>query len=164
MRVTRDANGTLTLTNVETFVRVLRALFITALFGVWFAPIPVQQRAMWAGVSALFALALTAADERSLFVFDARAAELRWRKDTPFRHEAGAVPLSTITRLSLEHDIRLGARPGGARRLVIQTTRGPIPVTTAFTGVGAAAETAGKAVQAYLASIRSDRPVEFITT
>lgn len=164
MRVSRDASGTLTITNVEVFVRVLRAVFVTGMLAVWFAPIDPGQRAMWAGVAGLFALALTAADERSLFVFDSHDAVLRWRKDTPFRHVAGTVPFSAITGLSLERDFRSNGRRGNARRLVIHTTSGPLPVTTAFTGLGSAAEDAARELQRYFAAAQPQRALELIPT
>ena len=163
MRVSRDASGTLTITNVETSVRVVRAGFVTLMLAVWFAPIAPSQRAAWALVLGLFALALTAADERSLFVFDSHAGVLRWRKDTPFRHSAGTVPFSAITGLSLERDFARGVQRGGARRLVILTAKGPLPVTSAFTGVGRGAEETGQRLREYLTAAQPQRTVELIS-
>jgi len=163
MRVSRDAAGTLTITNVELFLRVARAGMVTAMLAVWFAPIPPLKRAAWALVTGLFALAITAADERAVFVFDSHDGVLRWRKDTPFRHASGTVPFSAITGLSLERDFSQNGARGNARRLVIHTTNGPLPVTNAFTGVGSAAEDAGRALQEYLTAAQPQRPVELIS-
>ena len=163
MRVSRDAAGTLTITNVELFLRVVRAGMVTAMLAVWFAPIPPLQRAAWAFVTGLFALALTAADERAVFVFDSHDGVLRWRKDTPFRHESGTVPFSAITGLSLERDFARNGSRGNARRLVIHTAKGPLPVTNAFTGIGSAAEDAGRVLQQYLTAAQPQRPVELIS-
>jgi hypothetical protein len=162
MRVSRDASGTLTITNVEAFVRVLRAGFVTLMLAVWFAPIAPSQRAAWALVFGLFALALTAADERSLFVFDSHAGVLRWRKDTPFRHSAGTVAFSAITGLSIERDFARPGQRGGARRLVILTTKGPLPITSAFTGWGRAAEETGQLLREYLIAAQPQRTIDLI--
>jgi hypothetical protein len=163
MRVSRDASGTLTITNVEAFVRVMRAGFVTLMLAVWFAPIAPSQRAAWALVLGLFALALTAADERSLFVFDSHAGVLRWRKDTPFRHSAGTVQFSAITGLSIERDFSRDGQRGTARRLVILTAKGPLPITSAYTGVGSAAEDTGQLLRDYLAAAQPQRNVELIS-
>jgi hypothetical protein len=163
MRVSRDASGTLTITNVEQFVRVVRAGMVTGMLAVWFAPIPPLQRAGWALVTGLFALALTAADERAVFVFDSHDGVLRWRKDTPFRHESGTVPFGAITGLSLERDFSRNGVRGNAKRLVIHTTKGPLPVTNAFTGFSHAAEDSGRQLQEYLTAAQPQRPVELIS-
>lgn len=159
MHIARDASGTLTVTNVESFIRLLRAFFIAVMLGIWLAPIEADQKIAWSLVCGLFVLALTAVDERSLFVFDTHAAMLRWRKDTPFRHLSGTVPYSAITGLSLERDFSRQGKRGTARRLVILTTNGPIPMTTAFTGVGGAAEETGRALQEYFARAKTRRAV-----
>jgi hypothetical protein len=163
MRVSRDASGTLTITNVELFLRVVRAGVVTVMLAVWFAPIPPLQRAGWALVAGLFALALTAADERAVFVFDSHDEVLRWRKDTPFRHASGMVPFGAITGLSLERDFARSGSRGSAKRLVIHTTNGPLPVTNSFTGFGRAAGDSGKILQEYLTEAQPQRPVELIS-
>jgi hypothetical protein len=163
MRVSRDASGTLTITNIELFVRVVRAGIVTVMLAVWFAPIPPLQRAAWALIAGVFALALTAADERAVFVFDSHDGVLRWRRDTPFRHESGTVPFGAITALSLERDFSRPGVRGNAKRLVIHTAKGPIPVTNAFTGVGRAAEQSGRMLQEYLTAAQPQRPVELIS-
>lgn len=163
MRVSRDASGTLTITNVELFLRLARAAIVTLMLAVWFAPIPPVQRAAWALVTGLFALALTSADERAVFVFDSHDGVLRWRKDTPFRHASGTVPFGAITGLSVERDFSRNGARGTAKRLVIHTTKGPLPVTNAFTGFGHAAEDSGRLLQEYLTSVQPQRSVELIS-
>jgi len=163
MRVSRDASGTLTITNIELFLRLVRAGIVTVMLAVWFAPILPLQRAAWALVAGVFALALTAADERAVFVFDSHDGVLRWKKDTPFRHASGTVPFSAITGLSLERDFSRSGSRGNAKRLVIHTTSGPLPVTNSFTGFGRAAEDSGRVLQEYLTAAQPQRPVELIS-
>jgi hypothetical protein len=131
MKASRDESGNLIVTNVEMFVRGLLVVFGVGVVAAWLAPIPTRQSLGWSVVCAVFGLALLAANERSTFVFDRRSALLRWRKDTPFRHLAGEMPFAAITALSIERDFKSAAPSpgrGGARRLVLLTTSGPIPI------------------------------------
>jgi hypothetical protein len=162
MNASRDAAGHLLVTNVETFIRVLLGLAMVGVVVAWTAPLPIRQAAGWTAVCSVFALALTAANERSTFAFDRQSLTLRWRRDTPFRHESGEVPFATITALSIERDFMKasrGPRRGGAKRLVLLTTQGPIPFTTSFTGIGTAAEEVGQEVRRYLMESIPDREI-----
>ena len=156
MTASRDAAGRLIVTNVEWFIRILLGLAAGGIVAAWLAPISMRSAWGWTALSAVFSLALSAANERSLFAFERHSRTLRWRRDTPFRHAAGDVPFAAITALSIEHDFR-SASPskgrGGARRLVLLTTEGPIPVTSAFTGIGSDAETVGREIQMYLKEV-----------
>jgi hypothetical protein len=164
MKASRDESGNLIVTNAEMFVRVLIGVFVVMVIAAWMGPATMRRPLGWSAVCAVFVLALVAADERSTFVFDRRSALLRWRKDTPFRHLAGEVPFSEITALSIERDLIDDSPPygrRGARRLVLHTTSGPIPVTTAFTGVGSDAEGVGREVQQYLGDVSPGREIPF---
>lgn len=161
MRVERDTSGRLVVTNIETFLAVLLVLNIAGAIAVWFAPIDARTAAGWTATFGVFALALTAAQERSSFVFDGARGLLIWRKRTPFRNEGGELTLDDVTGLSLESDHSVGQH-GTARRLVILTRKGPIPVTTAFTGVGRGAEQAGELVRSYLAEQSPPRQMTFV--
>jgi hypothetical protein len=153
VRVSRDASDHLVVTNVETFIRILLGLAALGIVAAWTARATVAQALGWTAVCGVFALALTAANERSTFDFDRASLTLRWRRDTPFRHVSGEIPFSAITALSIERDFK-SASPsrgrGGARRLVLLTAQGPIPFTTAFTGLGSNAADVGEQVRGYL--------------
>jgi hypothetical protein len=168
MKASQDDSGNLIVTNVLTLVRALLGVFGVGVVVAWIAPIPSRQSLGWSAVCVVFVLALLAADERSTFVFDRRAGILRWRQDTPFRHLSGEVPFASITALSVERDFRFrGATPsqgrGGARRLVLLTTSGVIPFTTAYTGIGSDAEDVGGIVQQYLADVAPGREIPLRT-
>jgi hypothetical protein len=60
------------------------------------------------------------------------------------------VPLSSITALSLQRDFATSGQRGNARRLVVITTQGPIPVTSAYSGLDKTQEPAGRAIQQFL--------------
>jgi hypothetical protein len=161
MNATRDQAGNLIVTNSERLIGVLLAAFLVAILGVWMAHAPIKQAVGWTAVSAIFGLALLAANERASFVFDREAAVVRWRQDTVFRHDSGEIPFAAITGLSLERDFNRISRRGGARRLVILTAGGAIPVTSAFSGVGRSNEDVGLAVQSYLRELGPGHEVPF---
>jgi hypothetical protein len=168
MKASKDESGNLMVTNVERFVRALLGAFGVGLIAAWIAPIPTRQSLGWSAVCVVFGLALLAANERSTFVFDRGARILRWSQDTPFRHLSGEVPFASITALSVERDFRFrGATPsqgrGGARRLVLLTTSGVIPFTSAYTGIGSDAEKVGRAVHQYLADGAPGREIPLRT-
>jgi hypothetical protein len=168
MRASQDNSGNLIVTNVQTFVRALLGAFAIGIVAAWVAPIPTGQSLGWSAVCVVFVLALLAANERSTLVFDRGARILRWSQDTPFRHQAGEVPFTAITALSVERDFRFrGATPsqgrGGARRLVLVTTSGVIPFTSAYTGFGSDAEDVGRIVQRYLAGVAPGREIPLRT-
>jgi hypothetical protein len=106
MKAWQDNSGNLIVINVLMFVRALLVAFGVGMVAAWIAPIPSRQSLGWSAVCVLFVLALLTADERSTFVFERRTGILRWRQDTPFRHEAGEVPFAAITGLSVERDFR----------------------------------------------------------
>ena len=160
MKAAVDSSGNLVVTNVETFLGLLFVGCTGAAVGVWFAPVPTRAAAGWTALLALFSLALLSSFERSSFVFDGARGILNWRKVTPFSRRAGEVPFQSITGLSLEQDRDASHR--GSRRLVIHTTKGPLSVTTAFTGVGTAAEQVGETVRSYLASSTPRQELQFI--
>jgi hypothetical protein len=109
----------------------------------------------------VYLLALLAADERTTFEFHATEGRLRWRRDGIFRHESGQVGFADITGLSLERDFRPGGRRGGAKRLVVHTTDGPIAVTAAYSGIGRSALTVGRTIHSYLKVSMPDRDIPF---
>jgi len=158
----RDNSGNLVVKNVETFIRALLVAVAVGAAAAWLAPIPRTQALGWTAICVVFGAALTAADERSTFIFDQRRAVVVWKQETPFRHEGGEIPFSSITGLSLERDFARGTRRGGARRLVLLTTSGPRPVTTAFTGIGTAAEQTARAIQSYLAEVDPAREIPLV--
>lgn len=162
MNASRDESGNLIVRNIETFVRALLCAFGVGMVAAWLVPITTRQSLGWSVVCTSFVLALLAANETSTFVFDRRSALVRWRRDTPFRHFAGEVPFAEITALSIERDFKSAAPSrgrGGGRRLVLLTTSGPVPVTTAFTGFGSDAEDVGREVQQYLGEVAPGREV-----
>lgn len=161
MTAARDTSGNLVITNVERFLALLLVLCITGAVAVWFTPVAFRTAAGWTALLATFALALTAALERSSFVFDGTRGVLTWRKTTPFRRDAGEVTLDDVTGLSLERD-HSATHQSSARRLVIHTRKGPIPVTTAFTGLGQNAERVGEMVRSYLAELSPPRTMPFV--
>ena len=161
MNAMRDQAGNLIVTNSERLTRVLLAGFVVAMLGIWIAHVPVRQAVGWTAVCAIFGLALLAANERASFVFDRETAVVRWRQDTAFRHDSGEIPFAAITGLSLERDFTRYSQRGSARRLVILTAGGAIPVTTAFSGLGRSNEDVGLMVQSYLNEIAPGRPVPF---
>jgi hypothetical protein len=89
---------------------------------------------------------------------------LTWRKDTAFRHVAGEIPFSAITALSLERDFAASGQRGNARRLVLLTREGPIPVTSAFSGMDRTQEPTGRAIQQFLIERRSGQDLPFHTS
>jgi len=168
MKASKDQSGNLIVTNVETFVRALLGAFGVGIVAAWVAPIPTRQSLGWSAVCVVFGLALLAANERSTFAFDRGARILRWSQDTPFRHLSGEVPFASITALSIERDFRFrsGAPSqgrGGARRLVLVTTSGVIPFTSAYTGLGSDAEDVGRIVQQYLTDAEPGREIPLRT-
>jgi hypothetical protein len=145
-------------------IGLLVGLAVIGMAAVWIAPITIGRALGWTAIGGVFALALAAAYERSTFDFDRGSLTLRWRRDTPFRHASGVVQFGAITGLSIERDFK-SANPamgrGGARRLVLLTTDGPIPFTTAFTGLGSSAEDVGREIRSYLKECVPDRDVPF---
>ncbi|HEX8944233.1 MAG TPA: hypothetical protein VF785_13930 [Gemmatimonadaceae bacterium] len=164
MKVSRDASDHLIVTSVETLIRILLGLAVLGIAVVWTSRATITQALGWTAVCAVFGLALTAANERSTFDFDRASLTLRWRQDTPFRHVSGEIPFSAITGLSIERDFK-SASPargrGGARRLVLLTAQGPIPFTTAFTGLGSNAADVGEEVRRYLTEALPGREIPF---
>jgi hypothetical protein len=112
----------------------------------------------------IFGIALVAADERSRFVFERQRSLITWRKDTPFRHDAGEIPFSSITALSLERDFARSGQRGSARRLVLLTTQGPIPVTSAYSGIDRTQERVGHAIREFLIERLPGREIPFQTS
>jgi hypothetical protein len=143
-------------------IGLLLGLAVVGMAAVWIAPTTLARALGWTAIGGVFGLALAAAYERSTFDFDRGSLTLRWRRDTPFRHASGVVPFGAITGLSIERDFK-SANPargrGGARRLVLLTTNGPIPFTTAFTGLGSGAEDVGQEVRRFLMECVPDRDV-----
>jgi hypothetical protein len=161
LRATRDGTDNLIVTNSERFVQTLLAACVAGPLVAWCA-LPARPALGWTVVSVVFGLALSAANERSEFVFDRRNAVVRWRKTTALRRESGRIPFSSITALSLERDFRFPPnRRGGARRLVIQTEGDMIPVTTAFHGTGGTSRDVGIQIQKYLLEVGSGRAIAF---
>jgi hypothetical protein len=162
VNASRNAPGHLVVTSVETMIGVLLGLAVVGMAAVWIAPTTIARALGWTAIAGVFGLALAAAYERSTFDFDRGSLALRWRRDTPFRHASGVVPFGAITGLSIERDFK-SASPamgrGGARRLVLLTTEGPIPFTTTFTGLGSGAEDVGQEVRRYLMECVPDRDV-----
>jgi hypothetical protein len=162
VNASRNAPGHLVVTNVETMIGALIGLAVVGMAAVWITPITIVRALGWTAIGGVFGLALAAAYERSSFDFDRGTLTLRWRRNTPFRHASGVVPFGAITGLSIERDFK-SANPasgrGGARRLVLLTTDGPIPFTTAFTGLGSGAEDVGQEVRRYLMECVPDRDV-----
>jgi hypothetical protein len=161
LQAMRDGADNLIVTNSERFVQTLLAACVAGPLVAWSA-LTARPALEWTVVCVVFGLALSAANERSEFVFDRRTAVVRWRRTAAFRTESGQIPFSSITALSLERDFRFPpSRRGGARRLVIQTQGDMIPVTTAFHGTGSASRDIGIQVQKYLLEVASGRTVAF---
>lgn len=163
MRIERTERGDLVVTNRETFLRVLLLACVAVIVLVWLTPVPLRQAIAWSAVCLIFGLALLAADEQSRFVFDSARGMLTWRKDTVFRHDAGETPFASITALSLERDFARSGQRGSARRLVVLTTEGPIPVTSAFSGLGRTQERVGRDIQQFLGERSPPRSIPFVT-
>jgi hypothetical protein len=164
VRIERTERGDLVVTNRETFIRVLLVGCIAVIVLVWLAPVRRKEAIAWSAIALIFGVALVAADERSRFVFDRERDVLTWRKDTAFRHVAGEIPFSAITALSLERDFAASGQRGNARRLVLLTREGPIPVTSAFSGMDRTQEPTGRAIQQFLIERRSGQDLPFHTS
>jgi len=163
MVATEQPDGSLRVYHFESFLLVLAGALLVIAVGIWFTPATPQQSAIWDTILLLFSLAALAGVERSEFVFDKQTQSLSWRKKTPFRQESGTIPFSAIKSLVLERDFTRAGRPGNARRLVILTASGPVPVTNAYSGLTAAAEQVGTEVSAYL-SAGAPHPIAFDKT
>jgi hypothetical protein len=153
MKATRDPLGQLVVISGSAYTRVLIALAGVGVVLAWISRIPAREAVGWTAICLLFGAALVVVDERSMFIFDPRVRVLQWRRDTPFRHASGDVAFDAITALSIEHDFKSAAPSrgrGGARRLVLLTSDGPIPLTTAFSGFGSGPETVGGQIQQFL--------------
>jgi len=157
---TLQPDGSLRVYHFESFLLVLAIALTVIAIGLWFTPATPQQSAIWDVVLLLFSLAALAGVERSEFIFDKKTQSLSWRKKTPFRQESGTIPFTAITSIVMERDFTRSGRPGNARRLVILTTGGPIPVTNAYSGLTAAAERMGEEISAYL-SAGAPHPITF---
>lgn len=162
MRVSSDADGKLVVTNLEVFLMVLCVGFTAVGVGVWLSSLALRGKLGWSVLCLIFALATLSAVERSRFVFDRATRRLTWERRTPLRRSTGVVPFAQITGLSLERDFAPSGQRGNARRLVVHTTEGPLPVTRAFTGIGNAAEDAGIAIQRYLNASDPSREIPFV--
>ena len=187
MKATRDPSGNLVITNVEAFLAVLLLLCVTGAVAVWFAPVPTRTAVGWTALLGLFALALLSAQERSRFVFDRARGVLTWRTADETRIAGFQDGFSWLSRpdlvsiaavqghaigagfqLALACDLRIAAEgtvfamAETGLGIVIHTQAGPVPITTAYTGVGDAAEQVGEAVRAYLAEIFPSRDLPFI--
>ncbi|HEX3866092.1 MAG TPA: hypothetical protein VHV78_05035 [Gemmatimonadaceae bacterium] len=163
MRATRDGNGNLIVTNTEVLLRVLLVGFVLVLAIAWLNHPPIKNGLGGTAICGIFILALLAGDERSTFELDRSRQLVRWRKTTVFRRSAGEIPFASITGLSLERDLSRNTTRGSPRRLVIHTTSGVVPVTTAYTGIGRQSETVGRAVQSYLNEGAAGKSVGFST-
>lgn len=163
MRIEGTDTRKLVVTARETFIRVLLIGCVLVLVIVWLAPVPRKEAIAWSAICFLFGLAFIAADERSRFVFDRKTSVLTWRKDSAFRHTEGEIPLSAITALSLEQSFTSSGARSHARRLVILTTEGPLPVTRSYSGIDRTQEPVGRAIQQFLAEIAPGRSIPFIT-
>ena len=163
MKLERHANGNLVVTSRETFIRVLQVVFVVLFILVWLMPVPLTRAITWSIVFVIFGIALLAGDERSTFVFDAEHNVLTWCRETRFRRLTGEMPLASITALSLERDFASSGQRGNARRLVVLTTKGPLPVTNAYSGFDRTQEAIGRAVQQFLNARRSGESIPFVT-
>lgn len=163
LKIERTPNGDLVITNRETFIRTLLVGCIAVMVIVWLAPVPLKEAIAWSAIAGIFGVALVAADERSRFVFDRARGVLAWTRETAFRRAVGEIPLSSITGLSLERDFATAGQRGNARRLVVLTTQGPIPVTTSYSGMDRTAEPTGRAIQHFLAERLPEQSVPFVT-
>lgn len=163
MKIERTTNGDLVITNRETFIHVLSIGCAAVLVLVWIAPVPLKQAIGWSVVALVLGLALVAADERSRFVFDHERGVLNWHRETRFQRNGGELPLTAITALSLQRDFTSSGQRSNARRLVVLTTQGPIPVTNAFSGFDRTQEPVGQAVQQFLNERASGQQIPFVT-
>ena len=163
MKAVRQPDGTLVVTNVERFLIALIGLFAVAFVAVWFSNVSPGRAIGLDAVFVLFIAACLAGAERSTFVFDASSQSLRWSQTTVFRRSAGTVPLNAISSLSLERDFARANRRGSACRLVLHTASGPLPVTSAFTGVGSANQRVGEEIRVYLSEAGNGRKIPFTT-
>lgn len=98
--------------------------------------LPARPALGWTTVCVVFGSAFAMAYERSTFEFDASTSTLRWSRRGWFRTASGSVAFAQITDVFAERSFRSVTQSlgrGGARRLVILTSDGPIPVTTGYT-------------------------------
>ena len=160
MVATPQPDGSLRIYHFESFLLVLVIALVVIAIGIWFTPATPKQSAIWDAVLLVFSLAALAGVERSEFVFDRKTQSLSWRKKTPFRQESGTIPFGAIKSIVLQRDFTSSGRPGNARRLVILTTGGPVPVTNAYSGFTRAAERVGAEISDYL-SAGAQHPIAF---
>jgi hypothetical protein len=163
VKIEQTDTGTLVITNRETFIRVLLIGCAMVIVFVWLAPVPRREAIGWSAICFLFGLALIAADERSRFVFDRGRGVLTWRTDNVFRHAEGEIALSTITALSLEHSFTSSGGRSNAKRLVVLTSKGPLPVTRSYSGIDRTQQPVGRAIQQFLSEFSPAASIPFIT-
>lgn len=132
MRTATDARGTLTITSAERWLPVVAVLLLVGAVGVWLGFGPPEHTLAWSIGFFVAALVCVAGFERSAFVFDRERRELVWRRWTPVHRAEGRVPFGEITSVSLEQAFDTQGVRSNARRIVVHTTHGVIPVTTGY--------------------------------
>jgi len=134
---------------------VLAGSLTVAGAAIWLSPATAGQCAGWDAVLGLFALASTAGVERSEFRFDQSTKTVSWSRRTVFRRLTGTFRFGDVTGIGFERSWT-SSRPSNARRLIIFTTRGPVPLTNAYSGILGAANAVGAEISSYL-SVPFDR-------
>lgn len=123
-------------TNEASFVRLFGAIGLALL--AWAAYQMFRYPSFWrreqfggtlAGV-AVCAVALLAMYERTRFVFDGRARELRWMRKRALHETGGTIPFADITAITAPRPIGDDGAP--SRRAEIVTRAGVVPLTVAF--------------------------------
>lgn len=160
MKAELGTDGTLRVSNFETFLLVLVVGLLMLAIAMWFTPATPKQSAIWDGILALFSTAALAGVERSEFIFDRHTQTMSWRKRTPFGKKSGTIPLAAIKSVGVERGTGTGSRPSNALRLMIDTTGGSVPVTNAYSGLTEPAFRVGQQIAAFL-SEGGAHPVQF---
>lgn len=132
MKTDTDSSGNLVVSNYETWLLAAVIVLCAGAVAAWFGSESLAGTIGWSvGLLAVAAL-LYSGCERSVFLFDVANGALIWSRVKPFSRASGRVGFADITGLSLQQDFGDHGQRTRARRVVIHTTSGIVPITTSF--------------------------------
>lgn len=132
MHATTDSAGNLVVSHSENWLfAVVIALCVLAI-AAWFGNQTLASAIGWTVGLLAGATLLYSGCERSVFTFDRSDDTLVWRRVKPFSRAEGRITFADITGLSLQQDFGDHGQRTVARRVVIHTVAGIVPVTTSF--------------------------------
>jgi hypothetical protein len=132
MKADTDSSGNLVVSHSESWLLGIAIVLAAGSVAPWFGSETLVRTVGWSVGLLAIATLLYSGCERSVFVFDVTNAAVVWRRVKPFSRAIGRVAFADITGLSLQQDFGDHGQRTVARRVVIHTNAGIIPITTSF--------------------------------